>query len=66
MNQGTYESVEDCVGSGGNRAYALTNEQEYFAEITEAFFWENDYYPFNRDDLYAHDSVGAEMLEVAW
>ena len=41
-------------------------EGSYFAEITEAFFWENDYFPFDRDDLYYFDPVGAEMLEVAW
>ena len=61
-----YESVEYCTGSTGHEAYALTNEIEYFAEITEAFYWENDYYPFKKFDLYNSDSVGAEMLEVAW
>lgn len=33
--------------------YALTNQMEFFAEMTEAFFGFNDFYPFNR----------AEMLE---
>ena len=66
MNQGTYESVKDCMGNGGNRAHALTSAESYFAELTEAFFWKNDYYPFNRDDLYAHDPMGYEMLKAAW
>ena len=28
------------------KAYALNNPQEYFAEATEAFFGTNDFYPF--------------------
>ena len=50
-----YDSVQVCTGantvSDGHEAYALTDEFEYFAEITEANFWTNDYYPFVKSDL---------------
>ena len=30
------------------RHYALTDEKEFFAEMTEAYFGTNDFFPFNR------------------
>ena len=39
------------------RAYALTNPIEYFAEGTEAFFGTDDFYPFVRAELERHDQV---------
>ena len=36
-----------------DRAYAMTNHKEYFAESTEAFFGTNDFFPFTRDELRA-------------
>jgi len=46
--------------------YAMNNEMEYFAELTEAFFGFNDFYPFSRDQLKAHDPDGYSMIDVAW
>lgn len=60
-----YESV-DYSGGGKRRAYALVNEKEYFAELSEAYFGRNDYYPFTRADLQRHDPVGYELLERLW
>ena len=48
------------------KAYAATNKQEYFAELTEAWFWENDFYPYNREELLEHDPLGAAAVEAAW
>jgi hypothetical protein len=48
------------------RAYALNNDQEYFAELTEAYFGTNDFYPFVRAELKAHDPEGFRMIEKAW
>jgi hypothetical protein len=31
--------------------YALTDQMEFFAEFTEAFFGVNDFFPFNRGEL---------------
>lgn len=47
-------------------AYAYTNEREYFAELTETYFGWNNYFPFIRTELETYDSVGYQMIEVAW
>ena len=62
---GLYASVKRNNGATGP-AYALTNKQEYFAELTEAYFGLNDFFPFNRDELRAYDAPGLEMVEKAW
>jgi len=49
-----------------DRAYALNNPQEYFAELTEAFFGTNDFYPFVRAEVIQHDPDGAELLKKLW
>lgn len=60
-----YESVARNNGKT-ERAYALTDEKEYFAEVTEAFFHRNDFYPFDREELQKHDPDAAAMLRAAW
>ena len=47
-------------------AYAMNNQMEYFAETTEAFFGENDFYPFNRAELKTHDPEMHDLLERVW
>lgn len=61
----SYESV-DFAGGGKRRAYALVDEKEYFAELSEAYFCRNDYYPFTRADLQRHDPLGYELLRRLW
>jgi hypothetical protein len=61
----SYESV-DYFGGGKRRAYALVDEKEYFAELSEAYFCRNDYFPFTRADLQRHDPVGYALLERLW
>ncbi len=61
----TYESVLDCRGRK-RRHYALTNEMEYFAEATEAYFGTNDFYPFVRAELKVHDPRMYDLLEKVW
>jgi hypothetical protein len=48
------------------RAYALENEKEYFAELTEAYFGRNDFYPFARDELRHYDAEGFALMEEIW
>ncbi len=48
------------------RCYAMTDPQEYFAELTECFFGENDYFPFVRVELKAHDPRGYEVIRKMW
>lgn len=60
-----YESV--LLHNGRKvRHYALTNEKEYFAECTEAFFGTNDFYPFVRSELKEHDPGVYKVLEEVW
>ena len=65
MNADLYQSVQYVYGQYLT-AYATNNIQEYFAELTEAWFWTNDYYPFNRQELLRYDPTGASMIEDAW
>jgi len=48
------------------RAYALTNQHEYFAELSEAWFGRNDLEPFTRAELTAFDPAGAALVERLW
>ena len=62
---GNYESVEYATGIF-LEPYALTNYKEYFAELSEAYFGTNDYFPFNRSELQSFDPIGYEMVHQAW
>jgi hypothetical protein len=61
----SYESVLHINGRR-ERHYALTNQQEYFAESSEAYFGTNDFYPFVRSELKDADPDGFELLERIW
>lgn len=67
---GAYEHVERWQGDGRpntfERAYAMTNEREYFAETTEAFLARNDFFPFTREELASHDPRMFELLKRIW
>jgi hypothetical protein len=67
---GRYDRVERWSGTGRpktfERAYAMTNEREYFAESTEAYFSRNDFYPFTRVELQSHDPAMAGLLPTLW
>jgi hypothetical protein len=60
-----YESVLHINGHK-QRHYALTNEKEYFAETSEAYFGTNDFYPFVRAELKQHDPRGFALMEKLW
>jgi hypothetical protein len=45
-----YETISYNMGSK-QKAYALTNRFEYFAESTEAFFGKNDFFPYDKEDF---------------
>jgi len=48
------------------KAYAATNDHEYFAELSEAYFAVNDFYPYTRAQLRAHDPEGFALIERLW
>jgi hypothetical protein len=60
-----YESVPYIRG-GKLRAYALDSAAEYFAELSEAYFGKNDFYPFVRSELEEFDHAGFQMIEKLW
>lgn len=47
-------------------AYAATNVFEYFSELTEAYFGENDFFPFTRKELKGYDPVGFRAIQKSW
>ncbi len=46
--------------------YALTNQMEFFAEMTEAYFGSNDFYPFNRAELMESEPEIYQLLHEIW
>jgi len=64
---GIYEAVAHVQPEQGLvEAYALVNSAEYFAELTEAYFWTNDFFPFNRAQLQSHDAGGFNAVKTMW
>ena len=61
----TYEAVLHCNGSTVKH-YALSNDQEYIAEMTECFFGTNDFYPFVRAELQQCDPGMYAVLKELW
>ncbi len=66
----SYDNVDRWNGNGRSntveRAYAITDPMEYFAESTEAFFSRNDFFPFTRAELHKHDPTIEKLLEKLW
>ena len=52
----------------GNRVkhYALTTPMEFFAEMTEAYFGVNDFFPFTRAELKESEPEIFELLKQVW
>ena len=65
MDEGKYEAVKIWNGRTGSH-YARSNRMEYWAEITEAYFAVNDFYPFVRAELRQHDPRMARLVERYW
>jgi hypothetical protein len=65
VNHHLYEDV-DYINGGKTKAYALSNASEYFAELSEAYFGKNDFYPFTRQQLAEYDPVGFQLMQKAW
>ena len=65
LASGRYDSVERNDGSR-ERAYALKSPQEFFAELSEAYFGRNDFYPYTREQLLAVDPESFKVIAEAW
>ena len=46
--------------------YALTNQMEFFAEMSEAYFGANDFFPFNRAELKIAEPEIYGLMESVW
>lgn len=64
-DQGLYQIVQRNSGTI-TTAYAIKNVREYFAELSEAYFGESDFYPFNRQQLKIYDYQGYLAIQSAW
>jgi len=64
-DSGKYEKVLHISGSM-RRHYGLTNQMEFFAEMAEAFFGTNDFYPFVRGELKKELPELDKLLEEIW
>lgn len=67
---GKYDNVERWHGVPNKKtfekAYAMTNPMEYFAETTEAYFSKNDFFPFNSAELKKTDPEMFDLLTELW
>ena len=48
------------------RHYGLTDHKEFFAEMTEAYFGTNDFFPFNRGELMTAEPEIYKLLLEIW
>ena len=60
-----FESITAFNG-GKRKHYALNNEQEFFAEISEAWWGANDFYPFVRGELIEDFPALPPLMEACW
>jgi hypothetical protein len=61
-----YHNVKDISGKNIEKAWAATNQLEYFAELSCMYFVGCNYYPFNRQQLAAYDPNGFAIIEWMW
>jgi|FLOH01.1.fsa_nt_gi hypothetical protein len=54
------------VSGGSQRAYALNNDKEFFAEMSEAWWSTNDMYPFVRGELLDGFPDIAKHMDAWW
>lgn len=64
-DSGKYAKV--LTSQGGQRQhYGLTNQKEFFAEMTESYFGSNDFYPFVTGELRAEEPELHALLKELW
>lgn len=63
---GLYRYVADQDGPPQSRAYALTNQLEYFAELSCMLFARCNYAPYDGAGLKAYDRQGYEAVLGMW
>ena len=64
-DSGKYQSVLTSPGQMREH-YGLTNQKEFFAEMTEAYFGSNDFYPFVTGELKQAEPETFALLAEIW
>lgn len=65
VDEHRYDAVQHISGRT-ERAYAVNNPMEFFAEASEALFGTNDFFPFVRAELAAHDPETSALVRRLW
>lgn len=70
ISSNLYTNISYHSGNGNYTtvasAYGLNNEKEFFAELTEAYFGYNDFFPFDYNDLSNYDAQGFNTMVSIW
>ncbi len=64
-DSGNYKSVLTSRGTKKEH-YGMTNQKEFFAEMTETFFGSNDFYPFVAGELKTAEPEIFAVMEEVW
>lgn len=64
-DSGKYKSVLHINGKKVPH-YALTNPMEFFAEMTETYVGQNDFFPFNRAELKQEEPEIYDLMAKTW
>ena len=65
LDSGKYTQTLHINGST-TKHYALTNQMEFFAEMTESYFGRNDFYPFVRAELLTDFPECHKLIQNLW
>lgn len=63
--EGKYDECRH-IDRPGVRHYGLTDQKEFFAEMTEAYFGRNDFEPFTRAELQDREPWIHALMEEIW
>lgn len=69
IKSGKYGDLKYYTGNENyitRKAYASVNHKEYFAELSEAYFGTNDFYPFSKKEIQEYDPGGYKLIRHMW
>ncbi len=66
LTQKLYQNVKTPKGNNIKKAYAMTNEREYFAEMAVLYFYTKYHQPFNKKGLKSYDPTGYQLMQQSF
>jgi hypothetical protein len=66
VDAGVFNQVKYLTSTKLRPHYALTNPQEFFAEMSECYFGKNDFAPFDRSELHSQFSDIELLVTQKW